>query len=1261
MKCKGDARFSRVLCAAFAAVLATAGMAGDARAQSAFDPVVTQVAIGSSSACAVTATGGVKCWGAGGFGQLGGNSTALRSTPFDVTGLAGTAVSVRVGAHHACALMVTGGVKCWGANDHGQLGNNDATHTNSLVPVTVVDAGNQPIVGVAAIVAGEDHACALTTTGTVNCWGANYYGQLGGGGSYDDSNVPVAVVDGTEAPITNVVSLVAGGYHNCALTLFGPTQCWGNNINGQLGNSPDLVGPVSNFAVPLVDASVRALTGVTLAPGAFHTCALGAASGAKCWGFNGLGELGNNLYSSEPNPDPSPVVDASNVPLTGFAEMALGWQHTCARTVGASMKCWGYNGYGELGRGPDFYDKTPQAVVTSGNVPISGVAAIAAGGYNTCAMTAFGGVRCWGDNRFGKDGNGIATGAPAAVTSLGAGTKSVATGYTHTCALTTSGGVLCWGENSSGELGNHSTTSSFEPVAVTGLGSGVLAVAAGNSSTCALTMTGAVMCWGDNSFGKLGNNSPATVFSDTPVAVVDAGNVPLSGATAIAVGRSHACALIAGGVKCWGVNYSGQLGNNDYSLPQAFAGSVVEAGNVPITGIAALAAGANHTCVVTASGGARCWGDNYLGTLGNNDLSVVASSIPLTVVDASNVPVTGMASIAAGVNFNCATTTTHGVKCWGSGGSGQLGGGAFASASTPADVVDSSLTPITGISSVTAGAEHACATTLVGGAVECWGFNFYGELANPEDGQTNVAKPAVDASNSPIVGAAAIAGGDEYTCIVTTGEATQCWGRNANGQLGNRTADTLPAAVVGLSGSAVSITTGDSHTCARTPAGTVRCWGSNAYGQLGNNDNAGANKPTPVTVVDAGNEAALGLTDVVAGAAHTCALLPGGGVACWGANGFGQLGNNDSSGTKKVTPVAVVDGGNVPIAGIAAVTAGAFHTCALTGAGRVLCWGDNSNGQLGNNDSSLVNKYTAASVVDATNTPITGVTAIASGGYFTCALFGGGAVKCWGDNLKAQLGIGTTGGQSLIPVAVSTLGSGVDSIAAGSFHACAVLAGAAKCWGYNSNGQLGDNSPTTRPTPVAVSVPGGVAKISAGQFHTCAVTPAGAPSCWGDNSKGQLGINSIGGVSQVPGPVYGLGSGIAAVAAGGLHTCALTVSGAITCWGNNNAGQVGDNSTTTRAAPVGVLNGQSIAFAPPAKAALGMLTLSATATSGLPTTFDTWTPSICTVSGNKVTIGTYGLCGVRAAQAGNGGTIAAAPSQSRLIVVSNEIFGNGFE
>jgi len=302
------------------------------------------------------------------------------------------------------------------------------------------------------------------------------------------------------------------------------------------------------------------------------------------------------------------------------------------------------------------------------------------------------------------------------------------------------------------------------------------------------------------------------------------------------------------------------------------------------------------------------------------------------------------------------------------------------------------------------------------------------------------------------------------------------------------------------------------------------------------------------------------------------------------------------------------------------------------------------------------------SVVDATNTPVGGAIAIATGAYYSCALFGGGSVKCWGDNSKAQLGIGSSGGQSLVPLAVNTLGSGVTAIATGVFHACAVTgAGAALCWGYNNHGQLGDNSTTTRPAPVPVSgLASGVAKISAGQFHTCAATTGGAAKCWGDDGNGQLGIGTVGGQSLVPLLVSGL-TGVAGVAAGGLHTCALTSSGAIRCWGSNNAGQVGDGTTTMRSAPSGLLAGQNILFVTPKAKGLGALTLGASASSGLPATYDTWTSGICTVSGNTLTANAYGICGVRASQGGAGAGIAAAPQQLRLIVISNEIFGNGFE
>ncbi len=203
--------------------------------------------------------------------------------------------------------------------------------------------------------------------------------------------------------------------------------------------------------------------------------------------------------------------------------------------------------------------------------------------------------------------------------------------------------------------------------------------------------------------------------------------------------------------------------------------------------------------------------------------------------------------------------------------------------------------------------------------------------------------------------------------------------------------------------------------------------------------------------------------------------------------------------------------------------------------------------------------------------PFTGVTAFAasSGGQHTCAVVGG-AAKCWGDNSAAQIGDGTTN-PALTPIQVSGLTSGVTSVAAGNVHSCALTsAGAVKCWGTNTNGQLGDNTQTNRLTPVAVSgLASGVAAIVAGAAHTCALTTGGAVKCWGKNSWGQLGDNTV---TQrlTPVSVSGLASGVVAIAAGQFHTCAVTSAGLVKCWGNNTNGQLGDNSVTQRLTPVTV-------------------------------------------------------------------------------------------
>ena len=355
------------------------------------------------------------------------------------------------------------------------------------------------------------------------------------------------------------------------------------------------------------------------------------------------------------------------------------------------------------------------------------------------------------------------------------------------------------------------------------------------------------------------------------------------------------------------------------------------------------------------------------------------------------------------------------------------------------------------------------------------------------------------------------------------------------------------------------IEAGESHTCVVTSVSGVKCWGANTYGQLGNGLTSGLN-PTPVDV----KGLASGALAVAAGGRHSCALTSVGGVKCWGQNVNGELGNG--SGTQSSTPVDVVG----LASGVTAIAAGNRHTCAVTTGGGVKCWGTNEWGQLG--DGSVTRRLSPVDVAGLAS----GVTAIAAGNVFTCAVTSAGGVKCWGGGGLLGNGSGTS---SFTPVDVVGLASGVTAIAAGNGHTCALTSGGSvKCWGTNATGQLGTGSISATLSLSPVDVVGlvrGVTAIAAGGAgHTCALTSGGSVTCWGDNVAGDLG-NGTTTQSSTPVNVSGLTSGAIAIAAGGLHTCALLGTGGVKCWGYNADGQLGDafgkGYRTGSATPVNVV------------------------------------------------------------------------------------------
>ncbi len=696
--------------------------------------------------------------------------------------------------------------------------------------------------------------------------------------------------------------------------------------------------------------------------------------------------------------------------------------------------------------------------------PLNDIIRVAAGFSHTCALTTGGGVKCWGLNSFGElgDGTTIQRLTPVDVSGLTSGVSAIAAGSSHTCALTTSGGVKCWGSNVNGQLGDGTTTQHLTPVDVSGLTSGVSAIATGGGHACALTTGGGVKCWGSNIEGQLGDGTITDRLTPVDVSGLT------SGVSAITSGFRHTCALTSGGVKCWGRNSDGQLGDGTTTnrlTPVDVSGLT--------SGISAIAVGNFHTCARTVGGGVKCWGRNSLAQLGDG-----TSTRRLTAVDVSGLT-SGVSAIATGGGHTCALTSTGGAKCWGDNSNGEIGDGTLTRAFTSVDV--SGLT--SGVSAIAAGNQHTCA--LIGGGVKCWGRNSDAQLG---DGTTSIRLTSVDVSGLTS-GVSGVSSYSRHTCVFTAVGSVKCWGSNSRGQLGDGTTTLRRIAVdvSGLTSGVSGIATGSGHTCALTTGGGVKCWGGNVLGELG--DGTTTQRLTPVDV----SGLSIGVGAIAAGNFHTCARTVGG-VKCWGNNFSGQLG--DGTTTNRLTPVHV----SGLTSGVSAIAPGDSHTCALTGGG-VKCWGFNGNGQLG--DGSTTNRLTPVDVSGLTS----GVSAIAAGTSHTCALTTGGGLKCWGSNLIGQLGDGTTTDR-LTPVDVSGLTSGVSGIAAGAAYTCAsTTGGGVKCWGSNFRGQLGDGTTTDRHTPVDVSgLTSGVSAIAAGLSHTCALTTSGGLKCWGSHELGQLGI-----------------------------------------------------------------------------------------------------------------------------------------------------------
>ncbi|MBI5508645.1 MAG: hypothetical protein HY903_07820 [Deltaproteobacteria bacterium] len=1088
--------------------------------------------------------------------------------------------AVTAGGSHTCAVFADGSVACFGANATGALGQGDTTTRGdnpgesgeSLLPVSL--GTDRSAIAVAA---GSDYTCALLDEGSVKCWGGNAYGQLGQGDTarrgdnveeMGDSLLPVALGIGRRA-----TAIVAGSWHVCALLEGGALKCWGRNDNGQLGLEDGFhrgqgAATMGDNLLPVSLGAGR--TAIDVAAGEDHTCAVLDNGAVKCWGGNIAGQLGQGDSAQRGDNVGQMGDNLSPVGLgtgrTATAVTAAYW-HTCAVLDDGAAKCWGYNLYADLGQGDAEWRGDDPGEMGDSLAPVRLgtarlVTAVTVGSHYTCGLLDDGAVKCWGLNTYGQLGQGdkITRGwVPGDMgdnllpVDLGAGRTATAVeaGGAHVCAVLDDGTLKCWGRNIVGQLGQGDNADRGDGAGE--LGDDLPPVAVGSILRVACS------------------------FSDPDAPPVAAFDVTIAArqpddATVITL-----CAAASHGEACDAGVGAGVLvvaGSNPYTATVGW--------NVPV----AFPAGAyDFECSAAEAlfGGAA--GTSSFGA--NLDLVAVGAGPPgpfaiTSVAGDVSPPYVDNADEAPNVTTLLFSAPGAAACRW------ALTDVPYAAMVNACSSATSCA--VTGASSeLVAYVAYVACTDGGGHDSDAWSNlnvhwrNYFSPAPTTGAGVT----PSVSSfeTTRPTLAATGVAIGGFHVCALFGDGGVKCWGLNDKGQLGQgdtatrgdaagELGDRLWPISLGTGRTATAVAAGIFHTCVLLDDGSVKCWGGNTAGQLGQGntrqlgDHAGEmGDDLPPVNLGAGRTA----TAVAAGGEHTCALLDGGAVKCWGDNATGQLGQGDAVDRgwgagdmgDNLLPVSLGTGRTAT-----AVAVGWEHTCAALDDGSLKCWGDNAGGQLGQGD--VLTRGDQAGEMGDTLLPVSlgagrTAAAVTAGGLHTCALLDDGSVKCWGDSVYGQLGQGdvlTRGdqvgemGDTLLPVSLGA-GRTVTAIAVGFVHTCALLDdGTVKCWGFNAYGELGQGATGNlgdapgelgdNLLPVSLGTGRTATKIVAGGNDTvsrgnnaCAVLDDGSVKCWGGNSYGQLGQ----GDTLTRGDGAGeLGDSLSAVALGSALRVACTFS-----------------------------------------------------------------------------------------------------------------------
>lgn len=1127
--------------------------------------------------------------GKSGLTPVGGNSDGWWSTT--------RWKQVASGGKHTCAIRESDNrLFCWGDNTFGQLG--DGTNTNRIFPGPLASTGGWDATAWSEVFTGFDHTCALRLADSyLFCWGYNLEGGLGDG-TTTNRNAPVALTStgGWNATAWSRVS--AGGQNTCAIRssdsrLF----CWGKNLGGKLGD-----GTTTDRSAPTALASAGGwnTTAWSSVDTKLRTCAIRQSdSYVFCWGDNTQGQIGDGTTTERNTPTALTATGGWNTTAFDFVVVGSAMGSVCGRrSSDQRLFCWGANSFGEVGDGTMTSPRTsPVALTTTNGWNTTVFSKVSVGANYVCALRdSDKRMFCWGSNASGRlgDGTEINRSIPTSLVATGGWSETAwhdVSTRDQTCGLRSSDRrIFCWGGNSDGQLGNGSTVNSSVPQPLSNRTVNATQtwsqVSAGDNHVCALRSSDSrALCWGGNFASQLGTGFPK--LEALPVELSETDSWNSTAWAQISSGGTHTCARRSADnyIFCWGRGNDGRLGTGN-TTNAVIPTPLDSVGGWNTTAWSYVGAGNLHSCAIRSSDSRIfCWGGNSHGQLGDGTLISKNSPTPLTSTGGWNL--TAWSALSVGADHTCAVRSSDSrTFCWGRNLSGRLGDGTTDNRSAPTPLSSAGGFDTTSWTTVSAGGEHTCAIRASDSYIFCWGSGVFGRLGRGNFLDSSDPAPLDSVGGWNTTAWDRLSVGTNSTCARRTSDSlTFCWGSNSGGQLGDGTLSNRnsPVALTSSNGWNTTVfshlSVGTSTVCAiRQSDSKLFCWGSNANSKLGQGTIQGEST-SPVEVAAVGGFEAISWYELSGGQDHLCGIRADNRtIQCWGDGGNGRLGNGN--GSAQVSPTSLSSSGGFDIETWLQVSAGFSHTCAIRQSdSRLFCWGDGSNGKLGNGITGQQLSPVSLTTAESWNT--TAWRKVVASDLHTCAIRAKDSVLfCWGSGNNGRLGNGaTTGSLVPAPLAEPFAQTAWRDVELGRAFTCAIRASDDRmfCWGQGASGRLGNGLSADVLTPGPLVAPFDVTaweSMAMGDGHNCAIRKSDRRIyCWGVGGNGQLGTGTSPFGQSTPIP---LAAGFETTAwtrvrAKSNSTCAIRASDdRVFCWGANSQGEVGDGTRVDRDIPTAV-------------------------------------------------------------------------------------------